>query len=151
MDIIPPNLDANSTQVDVTQACSLRSKKISCVGMVNSEVKRILLLQCALVGGAMLIGLATGEGWGIVVSVFLGGFLVLVPSMAYVKVAYARPNAVPSLLVKAHFLAEAIKYAISIVLFFFVFVIYKDVSMLGLWSGIFTAISGYWFGLLIKN
>ena len=119
--------------------------------MVKSVVKRILLLQCALVVGAMLIGLFTGEAVRIVGSVFLGGFLVLAPSMAYVRIAYARPDAAPSLLLKAHFLAEAIKYAISLVLFCCVFVIYKDVSMVGLWSGIFAAISGYWFGLLIKN
>ncbi|WP_019102144.1 ATP synthase subunit I, partial [Chromobacterium haemolyticum] len=122
------------------------------VNMVNPEVKRILRLQCTLVGVALLIGVVAGGGnLAIPVSVLLGGLSALVPALVYARIAYAKRHVAPAELMKAHFRAEAVKYVLTILIFGATLVFFKDLSIVGLFGGFFAAVSGYWFGLLIKN
>jgi ATP synthase protein I len=120
--------------------------------MVNPEVKRILRLQCSLVGVALLIGVVAGGGnRAIPVSVLLGGLSALVPALVYARIAYAKRHVAPAELMKAHFRAEAVKYVLTILIFGATLVFFKDLSIVGLFGGFLAAVSGYWFGLLIKN
>nr|WP_199066594.1 ATP synthase subunit I [Chromobacterium sp. ASV5] len=120
--------------------------------MVNLEVRRILRLQATLVGVAMLIGLISSAGSApVAVSVMLGGVAVIVPALVYARIAYAKRHVPPMELMKAHFKAEAVKFCLTALLSAAVLVFFKDLSVAGFLGGFFAAVSGYGFGLLVKN
>lgn len=120
--------------------------------MVNPEVGRVLRLQASLVGLAVLISLLVSAGSLVVaVSTLLGGIVVLVPALVYARIAYAKRHVPPAALIKAHFLAEAVKFCLTVLLSGAVLAGFKDLSVVGFLGGFFAAISGYGFGLLIKN
>ncbi|MDF0605778.1 ATP synthase subunit I [Neisseriaceae bacterium TC5R-5] len=118
---------------------------------MKTEVKRILRLQCTLIGLAVLVGILVGAGnVALPVSVLLGGLSVLLPGVIYAKIAYAKQHIPPAELLKAHFKAEAVKFVLTILVFAAILLVFKDLSIAGVFGGFFAATSGYWFGLLIK-
>ena len=120
--------------------------------MINPEVRRIVRLQVTLTGVAMLIGAIVGLGSvAVPVSVLLGGLSVIVPALVYAKIAYSKRHVAPLVLMQAHFKAEAVKFVLTILMFGATLMFFKDLSVAGLFGGFFAAVSGYWFGLLIKN
>lgn len=119
--------------------------------MNNPEIERVLRLQTRLVLAAVLISAILG--WGrlnIPVSTFLGGACALIPAMVYCRIAYARRHVAPAQLMRAHFRGEGVKFLMTIAMFGCVLLFYRDLSVAGLFGGYLAAVSGYWFGLLIK-
>jgi ATP synthase protein I len=119
--------------------------------MNNPEISRVLRLQAKLVLTAVAISALIG--WGrlnIPLSTFLGGACALIPALVYCRIAYARRHVAPVLLMRAHFRGEMVKFAMTVAMFGCVLMFYKNLSVAGLFGGYFVAVSGYWFGLLIK-
>ncbi|AOZ50643.1 ATP synthase subunit I [Chromobacterium vaccinii] len=120
--------------------------------MIYSEVKRVLRLQASLVGLAVVVALLASAGSvTVAVSALLGGLAVLAPALVYARIAYAKRHVAPAALIKAHFLAEAVKFCLTVLLSGVVLASFKDLSVVGFLGGFFAATSGYGFGLLIKN
>ncbi|UTH76375.1 ATP synthase subunit I [Chromobacterium sp. IIBBL 290-4] len=112
----------------------------------------MLRLQASLTGLAVVIALlVSGGSPATAVSALLGGLVVLVPALVYARIAYAKRHVPPAELIKAHFLAEAVKFCLTVLLSGAVLASFKDLSVAGFLGGFFAAISGYGFGLLIKN
>lgn len=119
--------------------------------MNNPEIGRVLRLQAMLVLAAVLISaLVGGARLNIPLSTFLGGMSALLPAMVYCRIAYARRHVAPAVLMRAHFRGEAVKFMMTVVMFGCVLVFYRNLSVAGLFGGYLAAVSGYWFGLLIK-
>ncbi|AUH53447.1 hypothetical protein CXB49_23045 [Chromobacterium sp. ATCC 53434] len=120
--------------------------------MIYPEVKRVLRLQASLTGLAVVVALLASAGNAATgLSALLGGLVVLGPALLYARIAYAKRHAAPMVLIKAHFLAEAVKFCLTVLLSGAVLASFKDLSVVGFLGGFFAATSGYGFGLLIKN
>ncbi|POA97519.1 hypothetical protein C2134_16975 [Chromobacterium sinusclupearum] len=120
--------------------------------MVYQEVKRVLRLQASLVGLAVVVSLLlSGGNVAVAVSAVLGGLAVLGPALVYARIAYAKRHVPPAALIKAHFLAEAVKFCLTVLISAAVLASFKDLSVAGFLGGFIAATSGYGFGLLIKN
>ena len=119
--------------------------------VVNPEVKRVLKVQAALVVAATLLGsLLAGGALNVPMSVLLGGLTALLPAIVYARIAYARRHVPPAVLIKAHFMAEGVKFGLTVLMFGAVWGFFKDLSVVGYFGGFVAAIAGYWVGLLIK-
>lgn len=99
----------------------------------------------------LLMAILGHDGLPAVVSALIGGLICVVPSAVYARLAYARRHVPPAELLKGHYKAEAVKFGLTIIMFGATLVFFKDLSVVGLFCGYGAAISGYWFGLLIKN
>ena len=119
--------------------------------MINPDVDKILRLQVKLILAAVVLSLVLGGGrLDVAVSALLGGLSALIPAWVYSRIAYAKRHVAPSVLMRNHFRGEAVKFNLTVALFGCVLVNYKNLSVAGLFGGYFAAVSGYWFGLLIK-
>jgi ATP synthase protein I len=119
--------------------------------MNNPEVKRVLRLQLKLVLVAVALSAVLGGARAnVVLSTLLGGASALVPAWVYSRIAYAKRHVPPSVLMRAHFRGEAVKFMLTVAMFGCVLLYYKNLSVAGLFCGYLAAVSGYWFGLLIK-
>ncbi|WP_215778951.1 MULTISPECIES: ATP synthase subunit I [unclassified Paludibacterium] len=119
--------------------------------MNNPEVGRVLSLQVRLILAAVAVSaILGGMRIGVMVSTLLGGLSALIPAWVYSRIAYSRRRVAPSILMRAHFRGEAVKFMLTVVMFGSVLVFYKNLSVAGLFCGYLAAVSGYWFGLLIK-
>ncbi|MBV8047793.1 MAG: ATP synthase subunit I [Paludibacterium sp.] len=119
--------------------------------MNNPEVMRVLRLQLKLTLAAVALSAILGGGrLNIMVSTLLGGLSALIPAWVYSRIAYAKRHVPPSVLMRAHFRGEAVKFMLTVAMFGCVLLYYRNFSVAGLFCGYFAAISGYWFGLLIK-
>ncbi|MGL6071506.1 ATP synthase subunit I [Craterilacuibacter sp.] len=119
--------------------------------MVKPEVRRVIRLQSQLTVVAVVV--AAVIGWGDIalpVSALLGGLSAILPALAYVWIAYSVQRAPPMVLMKAHYKAETVKFFLTIILFAVVLLFFKDISVVAYFAGYLLAVSGYWFGLLIK-
>jgi ATP synthase protein I len=120
--------------------------------MINPEIRRVLNLQGKLVLGAVVIGaIISGARANVATSTLLGGLAAWIPAWVYARIAYSRRHVHPGILIRAHFRGEAVKFILTVVLFGCVLVFYKNLSVAGLLTGYFAAISGYWFGLLTNK
>lgn len=120
--------------------------------MANQSAGRILRLQVKLVLATVVVTALAGAGHAALpVSALIGGLVAIVPAWVYARIAYARRFGPPAMLMRAHFKAEAAKFCLTVLLFCAVMAGLKDVSVVGLACGYFAAVSGYWFGLLVKN
>ena len=120
--------------------------------MINPEVRAILRLQWTLTAVAVLAALVIGQGeLRHPVSALIGGLAALVPAWVYARIAYRKRHVPPAVLMKAHFTAEAVKFCLTLIMFSAALLFFKDLSVAGLIGGFLAAVSGYWFGLLIRN
>lgn len=118
--------------------------------MFDPGIRRVLRLQWELVFVAVLLSSIVGTSRFVPFYVLLGGLAGIFPAIAYAMVAYARRYVPPAMLVKAHFKAEMVKFLCTILLFAVIFIVFKDISVAGLFGGYLASVAGYWFGLLIK-
>jgi len=120
--------------------------------MAKPDVGSILRLQLKLVLAAAVIGaMLGGLRAGVIVSTVLGGVSAVFPAWVYSRIAFAKRHVPPSELMRAHFKGEAVKMLMTVAMFGCVMKLYKDLSVAGLFGGYLAAVSGYWFGLLVKS
>ena len=120
--------------------------------MAKPDIKRIVRLQFVLTAIAVLIAAVLGQGSASgPVSALLGGLTVILPAQLYLRIAYAVPRASPTVLMKAHYKAEAAKFALTLLIFVAVLLFFKDLSVAAYFSSYVLVILSYWFGLLIKT
>nr|WP_028534612.1 ATP synthase subunit I [Paludibacterium yongneupense] len=119
--------------------------------MAKSPVGRILRLQMQLILGAVLLGAILSRGsTSVCVAILLGGFIAWIPAFAYSRVAFAHRHVPPGQLLLAHFKAEAVKIALTALLFGAVLMCFNGLSVAGLFGGYIASASAYWLGLLNK-
>lgn len=120
--------------------------------MSNPDAKRVVRSQIRLVLLAIVVSLLASSGrLDVAISVLLGGLCSIVPSLVYLRIAGNVKHAAPLVIMQAHYKAEATKFILTLLLFGGVLLFFKDLSVPGLFGGFIAALSGYWFGLLIKN
>jgi len=111
-------------------------------------VWRILAAQVAVtIVAAVVARLIGGEArsaW----SALIGGAIGFSAAAFYARNIFAARGKEPRELVKAHFRAEALKLAFTVVLLATALTIYKDVSTLPLLLTYIATLSVYWFALL---
>ncbi|NDV13523.1 ATP synthase subunit I [Crenobacter caeni] len=120
--------------------------------MVRPEIKRVVWLQCKLTVVAVAVAAVWSSGdVSAVVSALMGGLTAIVPALLYIRVAYAVRRASPAVLMKAHYKAEAAKFALTLLIFVVVLLFFKDLSVAAYFSSYALVVLAYWFGLLIKT
>lgn len=120
--------------------------------MVSREVRQILRLQVLLSLLAVLVtAVVTRFNVAFVGSVLVGGAGVIFPALIYAKIAYSKRHVPPVELMRAHFKAEAVKFMLTVFIYMGLMQAFKNISVPALLIGYFVAVSGYWFGLLIRN
>jgi ATP synthase protein I len=84
-------------------------------------------------------------------SVFLGGAVAFLGSLAYTLIAYSKNKYVaPTILIKRHASAELIKMGLTMVAFALIFVFFRAVVGVAVLIGYLLATTAYWLGLLFK-
>jgi ATP synthase protein I len=121
---------------------------------LRAQLGRIIGLQVAARVAIALACLAL-YGANAAVSAFLGGAIGFVGSFAYAwKIARLQTRgtdaaADPRALMRAHFVGEAQKLALTVILFVAVLVLYKGVATLPLLLTFIATLVVYWVALLI--
>jgi len=111
-------------------------------------VDLIIGLQVAVTLAAVLIvWFASGER-GSAVSAVWGGSIGFLSAWVYVRVVQAAQARGPNELVKAHYLAQALKFGVTIALFGATFVVAKQIAPLPLFLTYIATLLTYWAGLL---
>ncbi|GAB7127914.1 ATP synthase subunit I [Amantichitinum ursilacus] len=115
----------------------------------KAQIRGIVRLQAALgLVASVLIFLLWGQ-WAAIASV-IGAAISLAGSLIYTKAAYQLPYGPPALLMKLHYMGEALKLVFTLVCFGVVFRFYRQVVWPAVFAGYLAAASAFWFGLLIK-
>ncbi len=115
----------------------------------ESTLTWLLKVQVAIIGMASLLaGLLAGSSESL--SVLMGGLTAFLPN-AYFAFRFARSEAgsPPKQILNRFYTGEAIKLALTAVLFFCVLQI-PNVQPLSLMAGFMAALSVFWFALLRK-
>ena len=81
-------------------------------------------------------------------SAAVGGAIALIPGAFYAWRLIGTRNATPDRMLRAHFVAEAGKLALTFLLFAATFVWMKDVSAIPLFAAYIAALMAYWLALL---
>lgn len=121
---------------------------------MRAQLGRIIGLQVAV---SIVIAVACLAFYGVnaAVSAFLGGAIGFVGSFAYAwriarqHVRGGAGEADPKALMRAHFVGEAQKLALTVILFAAVLVLYKGVATLPLLLTFIATLVVYWVALLI--
>ncbi|MDR3429846.1 MULTISPECIES: ATP synthase subunit I [Silvimonas] len=118
--------------------------------MVNkAQIRGIIRLKAWItLAVAVLVFILWGSQAGI--ASVMGGTVAVLGSLIYAKTAYQLPYGPPEVLMKLHFLGEALKMAFTLVAFGAIFVFHRKVVWPALIFGYAAAASAFWFGLLIK-
>jgi ATP synthase protein I len=114
------------------------------VGTVNL----IIGLQVAVtLAAGLIVWLASGEGES-AVSALWGGSIGFLSALVYVRVVQAARGRGPNELVKAHYVAQALKFAVTVALFGATFVFAKRIAPLPLFLTYAATLLAYWAGLI---
>ncbi len=114
------------------------------VGTVNL----IISLQVAVtLAGGLIAWLVSGNGESAVSAVW-GGSIGFLSALVYVRVVRAARGRDPSELLRAHYLAQALKFGVTIALFGATFVIARRVAPLPLFLTYIATLLTYWAGLI---
>jgi F0F1-type ATP synthase assembly protein I len=114
-----------------------------------NQVLTVLVLQCILGGSFSIICLLVTHELRDLFSAGLGFGLVVIPTLVYIKVAFAKGVIVlPHIAIGLHKKAIIYRFIISTVLFSAVCIGYKNCNFLILFLSYLVTLSGYWFGLL---
>jgi ATP synthase protein I len=115
---------------------------------VRGQVRRIIGLQVAVSGVIALLCLVV-YGANAAASAFLGGAIGFLGSLAYARRIAARETSDPKVLLRAHFIGEVQKLALTVILFVAVLILYKGVATLPLLLTFIATLVVYWVALLI--
>jgi len=114
-------------------------------------VSNVLVWQIRLALPMIILCTVLGlPDWHPALSAVMGALVGIVPALVYVRVAYRQPRGAPGRLLAAHFVAEAAKLAVTVLMFVLVLWLYKDVVPLALFSSFFATLAAYWIALLSK-
>jgi ATP synthase protein I len=114
------------------------------VGTVNL----IIGLQVAVtLAAGLIVWLASGEGRS-AVSALWGGSIGFLSALVYARVIQSARGQGPNELVRAHYVAQALKFAVTVTLFGTTFVVAKHVAPLPLFLTYASTLLAYWAGLI---
>jgi len=111
-------------------------------------VHRIIGAQIAVTLAAAALALALGDTIHAAYSALIGGGIGFSTAWIYARRAFAAGGEDPRELVKAHYRAEALKLAFTVVLFAAAVVLYEEVSTLPLLLTYIATLAVYWVALL---
>jgi ATP synthase protein I len=114
------------------------------VGTVNLIIGLQVLVTLA---AGFIVWLASGEE-GSAVSAVWGGSIGLLSALVYVLVIRGARGRGPNELVKAHYLAQALKFGVTVALFGATFAIAQQVAPLPLFLTYIATLLTYWAGLI---
>ncbi|GGP22935.1 hypothetical protein GCM10010970_29350 [Silvimonas iriomotensis] len=118
--------------------------------MVNkAQIQGIIRLK-VWITLAVVVPVSIVWGWQAGFASVIGGTVAILGSLIYVRAAYQLPYGPPEVLMKLHYLGEALKMAFTLVAFAAIFVFHRKVVWPALFFGYIAAASAFWFGLLIK-
>jgi ATP synthase protein I len=115
---------------------------------VRGQVRRIIGLQVAVSAVIALLCLAV-YGANAAVSAFLGGAIGFLGSLAYARRIVAPQTSDPKVLLRAHFVGEVQKLALTAILFAAVLILYQGVATLPLLLTFIATLVVYWVALLM--
>lgn len=115
---------------------------------MREQVRRIIGLQVAVTVVIALLCLAV-YGANAAASAFLGGAIGFLGSLAYARRIAAPQTSDPKALLRAHFIGEVQKLALTVILFAAVLILYKGVATLPLLLTFIATLAVYWIALLI--
>jgi len=115
---------------------------------LHAQVRRIIGLQVAA-SAVIALGCFAIYGANAAVSAFLGGAIGFLGSFAYARRIGAPQTSDPKVLLRAHFIGEVQKLALTVILFVAVLVLYKGVATLPLLLTFIATLVVYWIALLI--
>jgi ATP synthase protein I len=114
------------------------------VGTVNL----IIGLQVAVtLAATLIVWLASGERES-AASALWGGSIGFLSALVYVRVVQSARGASPAELVKAHYAAQALKFAVTVGLFGATFIIAKQIAPLPLFLTYAATLLAYWAGFI---
>jgi len=115
------------------------------------EVKKTIKLQFILGICAVILISFFRSNQNSIISAVIGVFLVTIPTLIYVKIAFARGFiAYPNIALAQHQKAMLFRFFLNLVLFMVVAVVYRGCDFLALFTTYFITLSGYWFSLIKK-
>jgi len=113
-----------------------------------NTVNLIIGLQVAVtLAAGLIVWIASGEE-GSAASAVWGGSIGVLSALAYVRVIRAAEGQGPNELVRAHYLAQALKFGVTIALFGATFVVARHVAPLPLFLTYIATLLSYWAGLI---
>ena len=115
---------------------------------MHAQVRRIIGLQVAVSAAIALVCFAI-YGVNAAASAFLGGAIGFLGSLAYARRIAAPQTSDPKVLLRAHFIGEVQKLALTVILFAAVLILYKGVATLPLLLTFIATLVVYWIALLI--
>lgn len=115
---------------------------------MRAQVRLIIGLQIAVSAAIALVCFAI-YGANAAASAFLGGAIGFLGSFAYARRIGAPQTSDPKVLLRAHFIGEVQKLALTVILFVAVLVLYKGVATLPLLLTFIATLVVYWIALLI--
>lgn len=111
-------------------------------------VYRIIGAQIVVTLAAAALALMLGHTVDAAYSALIGGSIGFSTAWIYARGAFVDGGEEPRELVKAHYRAEALKLAFTVVLFAVVVVLYEEVSTLPLLLTYIATLAVYWVALL---
>lgn len=108
----------------------------------------VLGLQLMVAGLVTLVSVLI-SGLTAAKSAAIGGAIAFIPGAFYAWRLIVSRSATPSRLLRAHFVAEAGKLALTFVLFAATFVWIKDVSAVPLFAAYIAVLLAYWLALIL--
>lgn len=114
-------------------------------------IKNIVKLQLIFGLSCVIFTAIIIKNFSGVLSAFLGLLLALMPTIAYIKIAFAKGLVdYPSVVLGRHQKAMLLKFLLNIILFALVFISYKQCNFFALFATYFITLSGYWVSLIKK-
>jgi ATP synthase protein I len=108
------------------------------------EYLQVIKLQLFIVIACGLITFVVTHNLNTTISALLGGALVLLPAMLYVKFAYSRKVISAERVLARHKKAELIKFLANVGGFVVVFSCFRQVQALVLFAAYVVTLSSYW-------
>lgn len=114
-----------------------------------NQVRLVLRLQFGLGGVFSILCLFVTQELHDFISAILGFMLVIIPTLVYIKIAFAQGMVVaPNIALQLHKKAIIYRFLASTALFGVVCLGYKSGNFLILFVAYLVTLSGYWFSLL---
>lgn len=121
------------------------------VKIALNEYLRVIKLQLLIGLLAVIIVLIFNKNLLSVISAFCGLAIAVIPTVIYVKLAWSNKVINSEQIFARHKKAELFKFILTILAFVLVFVCFKKVHILALFTTYVATLSSYWFCLFFQN